>query len=140
INVIPSEVTLTVDGRLLPGDDPEAFRAAIQEAVGDAAEVALESCGSGIAADPASPFFDAIRATMHDLQPESHLVPTLISGGTDASLLPGVKVYGFFPIHPGPRVALYDPLVHGHDERVHVDDLRLGARFVYDLVASFCTS
>ncbi len=140
INVIPSEVTLIVDGRLLPGEDPESFRAAIQEAVGDAAEVALESRGSGIAADPESPFFNAIRATMHDLQPESHLVPTLISGGTDASLLPDVKVYGFFPIHPGERVALYDLLVHGHDERVHVDDLGLGARFVYELVASFCTA
>jgi len=140
INVIPSEVTLSVDGRLLPGEDPEAFRVAVQDAVGDAAEVTLESRGSGIAADPASPFFDAIRSTMHALQPESHLVPTLISGGTDASLLPGVKVYGFFPIHSGERVALYDPLVHGHNERIHIDDLAIGARFVHDLVAAFCTS
>jgi acetylornithine deacetylase/succinyl-diaminopimelate desuccinylase-like protein len=140
INVIPSEVTLSVDGRLLPGQDPEGFRTAVQDAIGDAAEVILTSKESGIAADPESPFFDVIRSTMHALQPQTHLVPTLISGGTDASLLPDIKVYGFFPILPGERVALYDPLIHGHNERIHVDDLALGARFVYDLVASFCTS
>ena len=140
INVIPSEVTLSIDGRLLPGEDPEAFRAAVQEAVGDVAEVTLTSRGTGIAADPDSPFFDAIRTTMQALQPDAHILPTLISGGTDAKLLPGIKVYGFFPILAGERVALYNPLVHGHNERIHIDDLALGSRFVYDLVATFCTT
>jgi len=140
INVIPSEVTVELDGRILPGQDPEAFRDAVQEAVGDAAEITIVSPDTGIAADPDSPFFDAIRSTMRALLPDSQTVPTLISGGTDAKLLPGVKVYGFFPIPPTERVTLYDPLVHGHNERIHVDDLAFGTRFVYDLVASFCTS
>jgi acetylornithine deacetylase/succinyl-diaminopimelate desuccinylase-like protein len=140
INVIPSEVTVELDGRLLPGQDPEAFRAAVQEAVGDTAEIAIVSPDTGIAADPDSPFFQAIRATMATLQPETRVVPTLISGGTDAKLLPGIKVYGFFPILPGERTAIYDPLIHGHNERIHVDDLAFGTRFIYDLVATFCTS
>jgi len=140
INVIPSEVTVDLDGRILPDQDPEAFRAAVQEAVGDNAEITLVSPGTGIAADPDSPFLDAIRSTIHALQPASYLVPTLISGGTDAALLPDIKVYGFFPILSGERVEVYVPLMHGHNERIHVDDLALGARFVYDLVASFCTS
>ncbi len=140
INVIPSEVTVEIDGRVLPGQDPDAFRAAVQEAVGDAAEITIVSPDTGIAADPESPFFEAIQSTMRALQPETRVVPTLISGGTDAKLLPGIKVYGFFPILPGERVALYDPLVHGHNERIHVDDLAFATHFIYDLIATFCTS
>jgi acetylornithine deacetylase/succinyl-diaminopimelate desuccinylase-like protein len=62
------------------------------------------------------------------------------AGGTDAPLIPGVKVYGFFPYPPGERIALYDPLVHGHNERVHVDDLAYATEFLYDLFATFATA
>jgi acetylornithine deacetylase/succinyl-diaminopimelate desuccinylase-like protein len=140
INVIPSEVMVELDGRILPGEDPETFRAAVQEAVGDAAEITIVSPDTGLAAAPDSPFFEAIRATMGALQPETRVIPTLISGGTDAKLLPGIKVYGFFPILPGERAAIYDPLVHGHNERIHIDDLAFATRFIYDLIASFCTT
>ncbi len=59
------------------------------------------------------------------------------SGGTDAPLIPGVKVYGFFPMLPTERLQIYDPLVHGHNERIHVDDLAFGTQFIYDLVVRF---
>lgn len=138
INVIPSDVVLDIDGRLLPGSDPEAFRAEIAELMGDLATVELTSRESGVSADPASPFFEAIKATMGALQPGMDVIPYLVSGGTDAPLIPGVKIYGFFPFLPTERMAEYDPLVHGHNERIHVDDLAFGAQFVHDLVVRFC--
>jgi len=142
INVIPSEVTVEIDGRILPGADPEAFREDVQRALGDIAEVSFGSDkqGKGIEADPESSFFHAIKDTMRELRPDATVIPTLASGGTDAKRLPDVKVYGFFPMLPGKRIALYDTLVHGHNERLHVDDVGFGARFMYDLVARFCTS
>jgi acetylornithine deacetylase/succinyl-diaminopimelate desuccinylase-like protein len=140
INVIPSAVVLDVDGRLLPGSDPEAFHAEIAELLGDLATVELVSRHTGVAADPASPFFEAIKATMAELQPGMDVIPYLVSGGTDAPLLPGVKIYGFFPFLPTERMAEYDPLVHGHNERIHVDDLAFGAQFVHDLVLRFCAA
>jgi acetylornithine deacetylase/succinyl-diaminopimelate desuccinylase-like protein len=39
---------------------------------------------------------------------------------------------------PTERIAMYDPLVHGHNERVHVDDVGFGTRFIYDLVVRYC--
>ena len=140
INVIPSEIVVEIDGRLLPGADPEAFRTAVQEAVGDVAEITFlyETQEAGIEADPESAFFEAIKQTMAALQPEATVIPTLISGGTDAGLVPEIKVYGFFPALPTQRIPLYDTLVHGHNERVHVDDLGFGTRFIYDLVVRFC--
>jgi acetylornithine deacetylase/succinyl-diaminopimelate desuccinylase-like protein len=141
INVIPSEVVVEIDGRILPGEDPEAFRQQVQEAVGEVAEITFlhESQESGIEADPASDFFEAIKTTMADLAPDAAVVPALISGGTDAGLVPGIKVYGFFPVLPTERVALYATLVHGHNERFHIDDLEYGTRFLYDLVVRTCT-
>jgi acetylornithine deacetylase/succinyl-diaminopimelate desuccinylase-like protein len=137
INVIPSEVTVEVDGRILPGVDSETFLLEIQQTIGDVAEVELTSREEGIAADADSPFFDAIVATMADLDPGCGVAPCLSTGGTDAKALPGVKVYGFFPFAPSDRQAAYLPLIHGHDERIAVDDLLYGVRFLYDVVRRF---
>jgi acetylornithine deacetylase/succinyl-diaminopimelate desuccinylase-like protein len=140
INVIPSEIVVDIDGRTLPGADPHTFRDQVQEAVGDAATVELVVPATGTAADVESPFFDAIVTTMADLEPGAKVIPAMSSGGTDAPLIPGVKVYGFFPFPASDRIALYDQLVHGHNERIHVDDLAYATRFVYDLIATFATS
>jgi acetylornithine deacetylase/succinyl-diaminopimelate desuccinylase-like protein len=137
INVIPSEVSVDVDGRILPGEDPERFRAAVQVAIGDLAEVTLLSRETGFASDPASPFFDAIAATMAEIDPGSGVAPYLSTGGTDAKAVPGVKVYGFCPIASIQRQSLYMPLIHGHNERVAVDDLAFATRFFVEIVTRF---
>ena len=137
INVIPSEISLDVDGRILPETDPGEWRQRIQDVVGDGVDVELVSRESGILADPASPFFEAISVTIETMDPGSAVVPYLVSGGTDARNIPGVKVYGFMPFEPGSRNAEYVPLVHGHDERIHIDDLRFATRFLRDLVVRF---
>ena len=137
INVIPSEIVLDVDGRILPGTDPHEWRDRVQAVVGDGVTVELTSDESGIMADPASPFFEAIAETIGAIDPGAKVAPFLVSGGTDARNIPGVKVYGFFPFPPGDRSAEYAPLVHGHNERIHVDDLAYGTRFLYDLVVRF---
>ncbi|HEU0165225.1 MAG TPA: hypothetical protein VFQ54_09270, partial [Thermomicrobiales bacterium] len=85
------------------------------------------------------PFFDAIKVTMAEFQPDIPVIPTLTAGGTDARLLPDIKIYGFFPKLPGVRGEVYGPLVHGHNERVHVDDITFGAEFIWKLVTDFCT-
>jgi acetylornithine deacetylase/succinyl-diaminopimelate desuccinylase-like protein len=140
INVIPSEIVVDIDGRILPGQDPETFRQTIQEVVGPDVRIELISRDSGVESDPASPFFDAITATMAELQPDSVLMPYMLTGGTDAALLPGIKTYGFFPMLPGARLETYSPLVHGHNERIHIDDLAFGAQFIHDLIVRFCGS
>jgi acetylornithine deacetylase/succinyl-diaminopimelate desuccinylase-like protein len=137
INVIPSEVSVDVDGRILPGEDPEHFRAAVQEAVGDVADVTLLSRESGIASDSASSLFDAIVATIAEMDPGCAVAPCLSTGGTDARAIPGVKVYGFCPIASIERQSLYLPLIHGHNERVAVDDLAYATRFFVEIVTRF---
>lgn len=141
LNVIPSEITVDMDVRLLPGVDPEAFRREIQDVVGDLAEIAFlgDMRDAGIEADPASPFFDAIKETIAELHPGAEVIPDMTFASTDAVHLPGIKVYGFFPMLPSERLPLYQGLAHGHNERLHVDDLTFGARFFYALAARMCS-
>ncbi len=136
INVIPSEVTVEVDGRILPGQDPEAFASDVQRLVGSNVEVQLTSRGRGIEADPDSPLFRTICETMAELDPGARVVPYLIPGGTDAKCLPGIKVYGFMPMRDHPEE--FD-LAHAHDERISVSTLEFATRALFEIVARFCS-
>ncbi len=140
INVIPSEVMLGIDCRLVPGTTPEEWREQVSGVIEGIGEVELVNRNSGIASDPHSPFFDAINGTLTNLVPEAHLVPNLIGGRTDAAWFLDIKVYGFYPMLPVDRDGAYEGTVHGHNERIHTDDVRFGARFAYDLIAGFATS
>jgi acetylornithine deacetylase/succinyl-diaminopimelate desuccinylase-like protein len=140
INVIPSEIVLDVDGRILPGQDPDEWREIVQGVVGDEVHVELISRETGLAADPESPLFDAITETIAGMVAGAAVAPYLVSGGTDARNLPGIKVYGFFPFVPSDRAALYSSLVHGHNERIAVEDLAFATRYLYEVVTRFCVS
>jgi acetylornithine deacetylase/succinyl-diaminopimelate desuccinylase-like protein len=138
INVIPGEIVLDVDGRVLPGVEPANFVAQVRELLGPDVIVEPTSAGSsGIEADPDSPFFDTIRAVIGDLDPEAAVTPYLVPGGTDARALPGVKVYGFAP-------GRYDPpmmvAAHNHDERISVESLAFQTRALFDIVTRSCSA
>lgn len=135
INVIPSEVFVEVDGRILPGQDPEVFAAEVQRLVGPNVEVELTSRGRGLEAEPDSPFFRTICETMAELDPGARVVPYLVPGGTDAKCLPGIKVYGFMPMRDHPEE--FD-LAHAHDERISVSTLEFATRALFEIVTRFC--
>lgn len=138
LNVIPGEVVCDVDGRVLPGQDPAEFVAQVRELLGD--EVIVEPLGngrSGIEADPASPLFDTIREVIQAADPEATVTPFLVSGGTDAASLPGIKVYGFMPGYFSPAEMNG---AHNHDERVSIDNLAFGTRVLFDVVTRYCNA
>ncbi|RIK36083.1 MAG: hypothetical protein DCC58_19715 [Chloroflexi bacterium] len=95
----------------------------------------LRSGSSGIEADPASPLFDTIQAVMGEVDPGSTVAPYLVSGGTDAKSLPGIKVYGFWPARLSAAEANG---AHNHDERVTVDNLEFATRALYEIVTRYC--
>lgn len=138
INVIPGEVVLDVDGRILPHQDPATFISEVQDLLGRDVRVepASERIGSsGIEADPASPLYDTISAVMGDIDPGSLVTPYLVSGGTDAKSIPGVKVYGF---NPAPYSAEENNGAHNHNERVSIDNLLFATKSLYEIVVRYC--
>ena len=74
------------------------------------------------------------------MDPGTSVAPYLSTGGTDAKAIPGVKVYGFCPIASIERQTLYMPLIHGHNERIAVDDLVYASRFFVELVTRFAAA
>jgi acetylornithine deacetylase/succinyl-diaminopimelate desuccinylase-like protein len=138
VNVFPSEATARVDGRTLPGFTQAMFRAEIDPYIPDDIELAFEDDGPPLEADLASPLYDAIRAAVAVHEPEAILVPMLLTGGTDAKAIVqlGTRVYGFGPMRFEAAVDGL-PMVHGHNERISVDNLEFGARVLYDTVARF---
>ncbi|WP_432752473.1 M20/M25/M40 family metallo-hydrolase [Streptomyces sp. JL2001] len=128
VNVIPGHAVAYVDGRTLPGGDEE-FAATMDQLTGpDVAwefhhrEVALE-------APVDSPTFAGLRAAVERFDPDGHVVPFTMSGGTDAKQFSrlGITGYGFSPLKLPPDLD-YAALFHGVDERVPVDALHFGVR------------
>jgi acetylornithine deacetylase/succinyl-diaminopimelate desuccinylase-like protein len=136
INVIPGEVVCDVDGRVLPGQDPVAFVEEVRQLLAGIVDVEPVGEGySGIEADPGSPLFDTIRAAMSSVDPGSEVTPFLVSGGTDAKALPGIKVYGF---SPGKFSVAEMNGAHNHDERISLDNLEFSTRALFEIVTRYC--
>lgn len=137
INVIPGEVICDVDGRVLPGQDPADFVAQARDLLGPEVEVEALPGASGIEADPDSALFDTIRTVMQDIDPGSDVAPFLVSGGTDAKSIPGVKVYGF---NPGRYSTVEMNGAHNHNERVAIENLEFATRCLFDIVTRYCSA
>ncbi|HUS13419.1 MAG TPA: peptidase dimerization domain-containing protein, partial [Chloroflexia bacterium] len=136
INVIPSEAVAEVDGRPVPGVTEAEMMAEVQAAVGRDVTIELVVYKPGQESDFQTPLFSAIQDTMASLAPGSTMVPILSSGGTDArSLVPrGVKVYGFNPLRAEEGVPTAGELMHNHDERISLENLRFGLHAEFAIV------
>jgi acetylornithine deacetylase/succinyl-diaminopimelate desuccinylase-like protein len=137
INVIPSEAVAYLDSRLLPGQTLESYARELHAIFGEDCEIEFIDPAIALEADPASPLFEVINTVLHEHAPEATVIPTMLTGGTDAKHVSrlGTKVYGFSP-------ELYNGSagwsgVHGHDERIGVKAMQWGARVMYEVVEKF---
>ncbi len=128
LNVIPGQATAYIDGRMLPGGEAE-FIATLDELTGPDVrwefhhrEVALEAPVNGRT-------YRILRESVERFDPDGHVVPFCMAGGTDAKQFSrlGITGYGFSPLKLPPGFD-YWSLFHGVDERVPVDALHFGVR------------
>jgi acetylornithine deacetylase/succinyl-diaminopimelate desuccinylase-like protein len=139
INVFPSEAVARVDGRTLPGFGIAEFRAEYEPFLPDGVEIEFEDDGPALEASLESPLYDSIVKAVQTHAPDSVLVPTLLTGATDAKAIVqlGTKIYGFAPSRYEAAVD-GERLVHGHNERISIANLVYGAQVLYDVVWDFC--
>ncbi|MFI0741033.1 M20/M25/M40 family metallo-hydrolase [Streptomyces sp. NPDC021100] len=128
INVIPGTATAFVDGRTVPGGDEE-FAATLDRLTGPDVDWTFFHRERALQAPVDAPVFARMRAALEHFDPEAHVVPFCMSGGTDAKQFSrlGVAGYGFSPLRLPPGFD-YQGLFHGVDERVPVDALHFGVR------------
>jgi acetylornithine deacetylase/succinyl-diaminopimelate desuccinylase-like protein len=132
-NVIPARCDVTVDCRLLPGQLPTDVEPILREVIGEGSyELEWVEAYGGTRSPMDTPLWDAVASFVAGLEPGAVAAPVMVAGFTDSHWLReafGTVAYGFFPMRTmDPELAAR--LVHSADERAHVDDLELGARFL----------
>jgi acetylornithine deacetylase/succinyl-diaminopimelate desuccinylase-like protein len=128
VNVIPEQAMARIDGRVIPGAEDE-FVAVIDELTGESVDWDYYHREIGLSAPVDSPTFAAMRDAVLAEDPDGHVVPICMSGGTDAKQFSrlGIVGYGFAPLRLPTEWSDLN-LVHGVDERVTVDGLEFGVR------------
>ncbi|MEW2521813.1 M20/M25/M40 family metallo-hydrolase [Actinacidiphila alni] len=128
VNVIPGSATAFVDGRMLPGAEEE-FAATLDRLTGPDVEWEFYHREIPLQAPLDSPTYAAMRESLLHFDPQAHVVPYCMSGGTDAKQFSrlGITGYGYSPLRLPPGFD-YQALFHGVDERVPVDALHFGVR------------
>ncbi len=140
VNVIPSFAEAQVDGRLLPGQDPEQLLREITEVMGPQIDVQVDEYAPPLEAGPDTPLYNTIEQVLHEVEASSILLPMMVCGATDAKHLEPLKVitYGFCPMRDeGPISPML--LAHSHNERISLENLRFGLGVFYEVVRRFCT-
>lgn len=138
INVIPSVAEARCDGRVLPGQTAKDLLGEVRRVLGNEIEIEFLDDTPAFETTHKTPLFDAIRRTMQRFDRDVPVLPYLVVGATDARHVRklGTKVYGFTPMS-GSTSEL--DRVHGHDERISIENLGFGTHVLYDLVTDFCS-
>jgi acetylornithine deacetylase/succinyl-diaminopimelate desuccinylase-like protein len=142
-NVVPAVCHVTCDCRLLPGQTQAEAEDAIRAWLGaDGYELGWIERVGGSRSSAHTPLWAAITEWIARDEPGAAVVPIVLPGFTDSHYLRqafGTIAYGFFPMRTM-TAELAARLVHSADERIPVDDLELGTRFLIDLARRIGTA
>lgn len=126
INVIPSQAVVELDGRMLPGFEPEDFIAEVRAIAGREPEIELISTGPRLQEAERGPFYRLLSDVLCELEPDAVPVPLLMTGATDQRHFArlGIEGYGYLPLRLPPGFG--QETVHAADERVPAAALDFG--------------
>ena len=131
-NVIPSLATATLDTRLLPGMDAEAFLAEVKSRLGDEIDVeVIHPASESVVTPHDTGMFRALSGAITRHHPDATVVPMIIPYGTDSRMfrLRGAKCYGILPLVLSAELMAS---LHGDAERIPVDQFETGIRIYYE--------
>jgi acetylornithine deacetylase/succinyl-diaminopimelate desuccinylase-like protein len=137
INVIPTEVSVELDGRLLPGYHPDDMIEELGQIVGKDVELEVIRHDPG-PAEPDMGLFDTLTDILREADPDGIPVPLLLSGTTDGRLFSrlGIQTYGFLPMQL-PEDFNFMRTIHAADERIPTETVDFGANAIYKLLQRF---
>jgi acetylornithine deacetylase/succinyl-diaminopimelate desuccinylase-like protein len=135
-NVIPAEVSVELDGRILPGQTPDDLLRELRALAGDAElEVTRHEPGPP---EPDLGLFDLLAGVLRAEDPAGTPIPMLQPAITDARHFGrlGIQGYGFTPMQLPPEFR-FSETVHAADERVPAAAVDWGADRVFDVLRSY---
>ncbi len=132
-NVIPAVAEASLDCRLLPGTDHRRWMEEVQDVIDDPrVQVELTFQSETEPSDPDSELVQIAGEVIREYDEEALFVPTISSWFTDSRVCRrmGTPAYGFIPF----LLTAEDYAgIHGHNERVSIENLRMGAQILYEL-------
>jgi acetylornithine deacetylase/succinyl-diaminopimelate desuccinylase-like protein len=136
-NVIPDEVTVDLDGRLLPGFEPDDLVRELRTLGGDEGQLEVVRFEPGPSSVDMG-LFDTLADILREADVEGVPCPLLLSGVTDGRFFSrlGIQTYGFLPMSL-PEEFNFMETVHGVDERVPVEAVEFGTRAIYQALQRF---
>jgi acetylornithine deacetylase/succinyl-diaminopimelate desuccinylase-like protein len=133
-NVIPGEVSVDLDCRLLPGFGPADAARELRQLAGVEIETEV------LRFDPGPPrpdmsLFDTLGEILRELDPAARPVPLLLPAVSDGRFFArlGIQTYGFLPMQL-PEEMRFMELIHAEDERIPIDALEFGTRAIQRLL------
>lgn len=134
INVIPPSSSAEIDCRLLPDQDPEEFLTTLRFIIDDPSITIERIMGFTPAVSTTdTELYRAIERVCNRHFPDAPVIPSVGSGFTDSHFFRdlGISCYGFLPA----LVAAEDwGRIHGNDERISVENVKLGTRLMLEIV------
>jgi acetylornithine deacetylase/succinyl-diaminopimelate desuccinylase-like protein len=137
INVIPAEVSVELDCRLLPGYSPEQMFAELRALTG--VEMELEVMRHDpVQGTPNLALLGTLGDVLRELDPQARPIPLLLAGVTDGRFFGrlGIQTYGFLPMQL-PAEMRFTDLIHAENERIPADALEFGTQAIARVLERF---
>ena len=137
INVIPAEVTLELDGRLLPGLTPDHMKQELRALLGENFDLEIIRHDAG-PAEPDMSFFPVLADILRKKIPTGNPIPLVMMGVTDARFFSqlGIQTYGFTPMQLAPDFKFAE-LAHAANERIPVEAMDFGTQAIFEALQRF---
>jgi acetylornithine deacetylase/succinyl-diaminopimelate desuccinylase-like protein len=137
INVIPSEVSVELDGRLLPGLKPDDLIKELRKFTGkDAKFEVIRHDYSPVKTDMG--LFKTLAGILKELDPDGVPIPMLMAAFTDGRFFSrlGIQTYGYIPMKL-PKDFKFTETIHAADERIPIEAVEFGTKAIYMALQRF---
>ena len=136
-NVIPSEILLELDGRVLPGFTSDDLISELHVLLGDDLPFEIIRHDPGEAGVNMA-LFPLLKTVVEELDPDGVVIPSMVGGFTDGRMFSrlGIQNYGFLPMKLPPGTN-FSATVHAADERVPVEALEFGLQAMSTIIERY---
>ncbi|HEV2059699.1 MAG TPA: M20/M25/M40 family metallo-hydrolase [Solirubrobacteraceae bacterium] len=136
-NVIPGEVSVDLDCRLLPGFGPDELFAELHALARVNAQFDVLRHDPGPSSADMT-LFPTLAGILRELDRAGRAVPLLLPAVTDGRHFArlGIQTYGFLPMQLPPEMPFMQ-LIHAEDERIPTEAIEFGATAIRRLLERF---